>query len=1219
MMSHPFRSGRKAGTFFACFLSIALLGLALTPMATVEAGGDDFEFGQNLVQEGRKTADPYWFDLARQVFERMLNDRRASAERKDEARYGLATLAQGEAEAAQNKTEVPYGEVKKLYDTAIKDIESFVKRNPQHPKATEAANLAGVLRLAFVQWARDVLLVDKDLMKERQTDGATVQADAKEFVEAALNYFESRRKGWDTATNNDNALAQYYWTVCQYYRALVQDRCSQPAASALENAADKLEDFIGFFDGNTVALYAQDFYGLTRQEQANCAETEDERESFYGKALMWFVTCIDAPALGPDTLKIIARGYYHIGQMGMQAGRVGDSNFYRQTVAKLRTMLSRTPLVAKYDDGLRAMFEWAKLEHKLERTEEAIRITSEAATRAKRAGKGYLEFEANRLLKTFVSGGNAVGGDPEVLLRVADGEFAAERWSDAISAYQGVLRSVGGTNEAFRQYAVPAWTKMASAYKKMGDLLGYALALEPLHEAWVDGRVEQTRQAEDEFGNYRQRAALTYGDLYEQTSAATFRDRQKEIERGFPADYPNHISTKGQIWKIARDAWTAMREARKTNDRSWKQKLEAAVKLMEERTKDDGKQWQHSAFSKVVEAADLIENWQDVLSRANRALDFWDSAAAKKAVKEDPKVAQLVMVNKGRVIYWKGKAEFELKQPKKTLETLENYGARFADLQEYFLSGAQGYLVLAQLELDNIDAADAALRVLIRKYPTNAKLPKITFQLAQFYQDKWQTLAKEYSQYVTEKQGDGKDNEGLTKRIASLDKQQVNIELGLGTLRGKKSTLERLIKTYEEAQRDGLETNVTQTMYEDAKKDLASVNKTIATRTDTLRKVKADVQSAEARLVEVEENIARLKPLMYEPLKKAADYYKDWDDVLIANKITRSASNVKLFADNYERLTKLRPEVPENWAIAQRLYEDYLDLARKDSDERSDVLSSLGRVYSFRARQEEDEKKKAVLVSKAIEFLQNSFPKVPENSDLVLGIIEGKYAILPYTSTVDNRKYRFAVPTSIKTVAELRKAVNEIGTPGGAPLPVFEQDLETRRYKDAARSFVSHVKSKSDAYLTPTAKAIAKAAIDTNMLSLLANTRRGFRIALSRGYSESNNPEHALRGIKLVGTLLSGNLEVPESSGPWWEAQTILVRATLNYAEAQLKGGKDASAEAKGYLDDASRRIVSIHGADPAFGESLVEGNQAEMKQLVERLNVLRQRAGLGIFRLPTD
>ena len=67
--------------------------------------------------------------------------------------------------------------------------------------------------------------------------------------------------------------------------------------------------------------YFKEHYGMTFQELASCEETVEDREQRYREALMWFETCIDAPALGPDTLRIIARGYFHIGQMCLKAHR----------------------------------------------------------------------------------------------------------------------------------------------------------------------------------------------------------------------------------------------------------------------------------------------------------------------------------------------------------------------------------------------------------------------------------------------------------------------------------------------------------------------------------------------------------------------------------------------------------------------------------------------------------------------------------------------------------------------------------------------------------------------------------------------------------------------------------------------------------------------------------------------------------------------------------
>ena len=168
-------------------------------------------------------------------------------------------------------------------------------------------------------------------------------------------------------------------------------------------------------------------------------------------------------------------------------------------------------------------------------------------------------------------------------------------------------------------------------------------------------------------------------------------------------------------------------------------------------------------------------------------------------------------------------------------------------------------------------------------------------------------------------------------------------------------------------------------------------------------------------------------------------------------------------------------------------------------------------------------------------------------------------------------------------------------------------------------AFQRYIQGLPDGQLRRTARSLPNAVLDANFLKEVANTRRGFRIALARGYSESNRPEDAVRAMKLAGTLLDGRLRVPEESRWYWEAQVILIRAELNHSQGLLAGGKDASAQAKELLDAASRRITNLHGADPRFGEDEVEGNEAAMKELIEQLNVLRQSARMGIFRLAAN
>ena len=132
-------SGRTA--FRALFgarklpLGLTAAAVLLSMSAAAFAGDDDFDFADGLSRRG-------YSDLAREVFENLINDPKSSPQRKAEGQYGLAILAHNDAKlqaAVRNdKLRKSMEEVQKLFDVADKVFEKFVTDNPSHPRALEA-------------------------------------------------------------------------------------------------------------------------------------------------------------------------------------------------------------------------------------------------------------------------------------------------------------------------------------------------------------------------------------------------------------------------------------------------------------------------------------------------------------------------------------------------------------------------------------------------------------------------------------------------------------------------------------------------------------------------------------------------------------------------------------------------------------------------------------------------------------------------------------------------------------------------------------------------------------------------------------------------------------------------------------------------------------------------------------------------------------------------
>ena len=1227
-----FAAKRLALAGLSCLLMIGAFGFA---PKVADAGSDDFEFGQALIAEGKRTGDEYYFELARKVFESMLADGSASTVRKEEAKYGLAVLKRGQAEAAGAQRDVPYDDVKKLFDEAIRDIENFVKNNPSHSKADSAKFEAGMLRLAFVQWARDTLLESDELMDARGTNTREVQSDAQRYVVDASNHFDSMRTGWDDYPRPDGAaIAQYYYVVCQYYKALVQDRCTGAAKQALKNATLELEDFIGYFDGDIVALYAQDFQGLTSRELAECADTEEERLRYYRDAIMWFETCTESPHLNNDTLVIIARGYYHIGETCLKAGRVGGENFLRRGSAKLSKMLERNAYLTKVDNGIRAILVHAQLEARQDKMDEAIRIANEAATIARSEGKGYLVAEANALLAKFVSGGDSGGAmtnlSPTVLKRVADAEYSQGRYPEAIAAYQKVIRAMGPTPAAFMEFGMETWSRISACYDKMGDLLGAAMALEPIHEAWMDGRIISTREEGDQAletaGNKRLKSISMLDELQKSSGSSALRARQRAMDSSFGMDYRGHTYGRQAIYRSAFKAFKEGSAKKREGNSGWKSDIEKAERGFEQVIAQPEitvyQQWSHVYLIRI---ANLREDWAGVIRRGEAALQHWESDKVTEAAKTSSELAAQVAEAQGKARFYMSKAYVQKKDYDKVLELLDNYVNTYPDLEPYFLGGALAHQIEAHLAKENRQQADRLLAEMRRKFPTDGRLSGLTFDFAKFYKTQYSAVADEYFAARRALMGDPSDPAkiGLRKELVQTRSDEDSLRVVMSNTRSGISILQEQIKYWTESDSDDedIRGGVKREDYEAAKKNLPIREKNLQDQTREVAELAAKAQQIEQDILTTTQQMAELKAKMYPFLKKAADYYRSWDEVRKGVGAEREPSNVKLFADYYEDLTRLDPSVEENWQFALSLYEDYLSLTEgresepKVRDARGEVLGSLGRIYSRQASVVEDETQKRQFVEKAVDLLQGSMAHQKENTELVLMLLDEKLVVLPWHDRLSGEDIRVAVPRSISTVAEFKAALEALGKTGGTPLPVFESDKETRDYRNAAKRFGEFVDKMSTRDLERTIATFATAAVDAHYYAMLANRKMSFRLALARGYAESPEAGHARRAINLVVyTLIDSPYQIPEDEPEWWEAQAILLQAYISHVEPQIpQPGNPPSAEVKDMLELASKRAHSLIAADPGLGETAIPGSAETLKKLFTRINELRQLSSMGI------
>ena len=1224
---------------FVALLAFSLLTALVVSPGTASAGEDDFEFGQALAGLGTKTGDKAYFDYARRIYERVLADDNRSDSYKDLIRYGLALMSRDEALGAAGNPNKPYADVHKLFKDATDTMEAFVKKNPDHARADEARLKVGETRLAFVQWARD-LLGDPEGREERGASQSQVQNDAEAMVRGAIEYFDKLRKGHDMPDASQlSQIAQYYWVICQYYLALVYEPGTDENKKALANAALALEDFVMLNDGQLLAIYAQDFMGLTAWEQARSASDQNEREQYYRQAVEWFGTCIDTPVEDLDSQRIVANGYYHLGQVCNEAGRVGGTNFYRIGVQRLENMLEQHNTIWRQDNGIRALLELARLEMARDRQPQAIEVARQAGEFAKKLGKGWLERQANRILEKIISGagGGSSGGqaaDPSVLMRVADSIFGQQKWTEAIAAYQGVIGSVDRTPENAQEYLVRSWRRISTAYKQLGDDVAAAIALEPVHGIWMDGLVDKTTGGKNnpnllELGNVRLSAQRMWKKLHDLTGSPVFNQRHAQIRDSFAKDYPDHPAKDRGTWNAAREKLNQAVAQKKAKNSRWRATLGEADKLYRRVATDMTSEKLDEAWSRLIYTQLLRENWDGMLKAVAEAEKFWNSPAAKQQAEKFETIAKRRRPELGKAKYFKTEALYRKASAEKDdakakamwdqiLKELEGWHTDYDMLRnaaaKLYYAGTLGHIVFAHIGKGDIPSADKAFRRLLAEDPKYARLPKVTFALARHFNDKAKDIDKDRKAARIELNGTAQQ-EGVRSKLRSIAIREQRVVEFRVDQEGALTKAKELIAARDKKIAEGEDTTITQEQYDEAKKLIPQLEKVIKEKTEEGNKLQAEREALEARAATLVATVKEKAQELYEPLVRAAGYFWEWDNALKIAKLPRDPGNVAIFADLYYKAGLLRPEVQENWDRSRSLYEDLRTMETAPADKKHEAISRLGSIYASLAQAaEKGSKERADLVEQALALLQGSLSLKPENNDLVVSLLSGQTVVIPWKFSDLNRTFYFPFPR-VKNAAEFKAAVGKLGKPGGQQVPVQDTDVATRQYQSALKAFQNMVNGMRDAEIDQTVKGFGNAGFDMRLFRRIARSSGEFRLALATIYVESGEGPNMIKAFNLASSLASGGtFGAEENSEDWWAAQVVRLDALVTGAEIEARkagaGGK-LSATAVDWTERASKLLSGLVVTNPDLGDDVRPQTRDQIKALYARVRSLRGKAGL--------
>ncbi len=1225
-MKRPAPTGRLA-RFATRVTAIAVLLVAAGSPAS--AGKDDFEFGQKLAQRG-------YFDLAKKVYEGILADAKRSDADKDKARYGMALLGKDEAYGAAGRAGVPYADVKTKFELAATAINEFVTKYPDDKKADEGRIEVGKVLLDFTSWASDLAeqlaglsaVEDPEIRKgleARKTDVTTCLADAQSAVNRAIQLFDGLRTSAKAQATKD--LAEYFYATAQFARGKVYPKCSPEAMAAFKEAAQKLDDYATENEENLLGMYALDVLGLTQQERAQCESDPKERTSLYRKAMEWFVACAELPDDGPDHLAILSRGYWHLGKLGNEAGRQEGVDFAKEATKYLAKMTAQRPRTKKHEFGVRAMLEWAKLEAKKEKCEEAIGIATDASDSARAAGlKREVELEANAVLagivKTCGSGGG--GGDPSVMMKVAESAFAAGKWAEAIAAFQRVIAAAPRTAEGLLTYVVPSWKRIGTCFRNLKRPLEAAVAFDAVIDEVRAGRLPKSGpvMADAAAAGDQEKAALK--ELGDATGDATIRARLERLAKELVELFKDYLDVADPSYGLGVNKFNSALAERDAEAPTWKDTMRAALPSFQVTADSTKSEKQDNAKGYLVRIRTEVGEHEEAVKTADGVLAWWETADAKKLVAGNDRMETNRKVERAKLLYYKGSSLNELKRWDDAAAILDGYAKKHPEAPELIRNFATGLMVQIWISKKEIQKADDLLVELIRTAPNYHLLPKIVFALASVYVERASAIEERLKKVTDELVGSEKDRAaGLLPRLSKLMKEENQY---LSTLSDIQNGL-KVLRTRRE------DPNLTKHEQEELDRQIADTEKRRTETSATLEKARKDRTEIDAKVAALREEALKIRAELVGPSALAAEKYKQWDDaVKLADSQSpanarkkRDPSNVLNFANRFFKLAILKPDAVAYWTTARELYEDYLafDAVAKlpvGEPGKRQTLGRLGEVYYHLAEVAKDPKEAASLYERAVDHLQNVLADNPANTRLVVGLLSGEYVTIQYPDLVLGRR---SIPVRRQPdVAAFRAHVKELG---GELVPKYADARADERWRDMLKRFKEKIESARDDEVGRIVKSLKDAGFDFLIFGELADTSSGFLLALAHSYARSGAEENAQKALNAAQAIWSvPRTKAEDDSAEWWEARTIVLNVYVAIAERKAQSAPEAP-EGKQSAIRAQEMMLTIKRLYPHLGgparheETLAEwlAIQARLRTVLSKLGVAEKAVDLRAEEAP--
>ncbi|MEN8148359.1 MAG: hypothetical protein ABFS86_00965 [Planctomycetota bacterium] len=686
---------------------IAILALAVVATTAHAGRSDDFEFAQGLM-------DRKYYDLAKEQFEKIVNDTSRSGEEQAAGGLGLAMLLKNQAADGRGDPTQDPADVLKIFAEAEARFDTFLTDFPNHPKRDIARFEVGGLLYTKGLFLRD--LIEKEPEKV-----AEYRAQAETAFDAAIDLFKEVADNLEEKAENDakhdwpSRRARFFELAATYDKGMVYEAGTAERQGVLQKCIKMCENFIWDNEENLLGGFAYMYWGLVHRGLDEPAD-----------AMGYLGICAELPLPDPDRdgmasfsawAGLVMQACFKLGEYANELGERDGVDYRDQAIAVLERMQERIPQCWDMKFGHFALLEYARALSGLQRFADARDVVSRISQKGDEIGKRQewglaTAFKANKLLNEILAdakiAGKTIKTAPSVLFKAASGKMDARQYTEAVLAFQAVV-SACETPEQIEEFAMPAWMSIGR---------GYYLSNCFVEAYYAYDRTEQLFKGKDVAGEAAYLRYRAINARYAETKDPRDLALVKKARSKFATDYKDHPRSIDLQYYEGADLITDG-DALRADGKELEAKAiynDALTRLGNTKTTSI---LYAKAQARIGELLYKLEKPRDALKKFDAVEAY---IADRKNVTTDPNRRANRLQARSIAAYYRARCHKDAKDWTAAAAALDDYETKFPE-ETSFHAAVKFERLRALLRLDRLAESEAQFANLRKDWPEAAQIP----------------------------------------------------------------------------------------------------------------------------------------------------------------------------------------------------------------------------------------------------------------------------------------------------------------------------------------------------------------------------------------------------------------------------------------------------------------------------------------------------------------